>query len=105
MSATALVWFGLLGGTVAWAAHLLVSYFVVGVGCGNVSDDVIRALLVGVSVGTGLVAAVALAVAQRSARVTATWRRSLARAGVLLDTLGLFGIAIAGTLPFAIRAC
>jgi hypothetical protein len=99
------LWFGVLGGTVAWAAHLLVSYFVVGVGCGHHMDNVILGLLVAVTVGTGLIAATALAVAQRTARVTTTWRRSLARAGILLDALGLFGIAFAGTLPFAIRTC
>ena len=99
------LWFGILGGSVAWSAHLLVSYFVVGAGCGNIADDVLRALLVAVTVGTGLIAAISLAVAQRAARVTATWRRSLARAGVLLDALGLFGIALGGTLPFALRTC
>lgn len=99
------VWFGLLGGTVAWAAHLLVSYLVVGVGCGHLTDDVLRALLVAVTVGTGLIAVTALAVAQRAAISTRTWRRSLARAGVLLDALGVFGIAFAGTLPFALRTC
>jgi hypothetical protein len=99
------LWFGLLGGTVAWAAHLLVSYFVVGAGCENLADDFVRALLVAVTVITGALAAIALAVAQRVARTARTWRRSLARAGVLLDALGLFGIALAGTLPFAIRTC
>jgi hypothetical protein len=99
------VWFGLLGGTVAWAAHLLVSYFVVGSGCGNVADDTVRALLVAVTVATGVIAAGALAVAQRAAGTATAWRRSFARAGVLLDALGLFGIALAGTLPFAIRTC
>lgn len=104
MSAGAL-WFGILGGSVAWAAHLLVSYFVVGAGCGNLAEDALRALLVAVTVGTGLIAATSLAVARRAARSTATWRRSLARAGVLLDALGLFGIALGGTLPFALRTC
>jgi multisubunit Na+/H+ antiporter MnhC subunit len=99
------LWFGLLGGTVAWAAHLLVSYFVVAAGCENLADDLVRALLVAVTVITGALAAIALAVAQRVARTARTWRRSLARAGVLLDALGLFGIALAGTLPFAIRTC
>jgi hypothetical protein len=99
------VWFGLLGGTVAWAGHLLLSYFVVGAGCGNLADDILRALLVAVTVATGVIAASALAVAQRAAGTTTAWRRSFARAGVLLDALGLFGIALAGTLPFAIRTC
>jgi len=97
--------FGILGGSVAWAAHLLASYFAVGAGCGDLGEDVLRALLVAVTAGTGLIAAISLAVAQRAARVTATWRRSLARAGVLLDALGLFGIALGGTLPFALRTC
>jgi hypothetical protein len=99
------LWFGILGGSVAWAAHLLASYFAVGAGCGDLGEDVLRALLVAVTVGTGLIAAISLAVAQRAARVTATWRRSLARAGVLLDALGLFGIALGGTLPFALSTC
>jgi hypothetical protein len=99
------LWFGVLGGTVAWAAHLLVSYFVVGAGCGNLADDFVRALLLAVTVATGALAAFALAIAQRLAATARTWRRSLARAGVLLDALGLFGIALAGTLPFALRTC
>lgn len=105
MNGIAPLWFGLLGGTVAWAAHLLVSYFVVGAGCGNLADDILRGLLVAVTVGTGLIAAGALAIARRLATTATTWRRSFARAGVLLDALGLFGIALAGTLPFAIRTC
>jgi hypothetical protein len=97
--------FALLGGTVAWATQLLVSYFVVGVGCGHLPDDLLGALLVAVTIATGVIAAIALAVAQRAATTTRTWRRSLARAGVLLDALGLFGIALGGTLPFALRTC
>jgi hypothetical protein len=99
------LWFGVLGGTVAWATHLLVSYFVVGAGCGNLADDLVRALLLAVTVAAGTLAAFALAIAQRLAATARTWRRSLARAGVLLDALGLFGIALAGTLPFALRTC
>jgi cell division protein FtsX len=99
------MWFGLLGGTVAWAAHLLLSYLVVGVGCGNLTDDVIRAFLVAVSAATGGIALIALVVARRLAATSTTWRRSLARAGALLDALGLFGIAIAGSLPFTLRTC
>ena len=105
MNAVASLWFGVLGGSIAWAAHLLVSYFVVGAGCGNLPDDFVRALLLGVTVATGVIAAVSLAVAQRSAANTRAWRRSFARAGVLLDALALFGIALAGTLPFALRMC
>jgi hypothetical protein len=105
VNGVASLWFGLLGGTVAWAAHLLVSYFVVGAGCGNLADDILRALLVAVTVATGVIAAGALAVAQRAAARATAWRRSFARAGVLLDALGLFGIALAGTLPFALRTC
>lgn len=105
MNGIASLWFGLLGGTVAWAAHLLVSYFVVGAGCGNLADDILRALLVAVTVASGALAAIALAIAQRLATTARTWRRSFARAGVLLDAVGLFGIALAGTLPFALRTC
>ena len=105
MSGGVSLWFGLLGGTVAWAAHLLASYFVVGAGCGSLPEDFVRALLVAVTVATGALAAIALAVAQRAAATMRTWRRSLARAGVLLDALGLFGITLGGTLPFALRIC
>jgi hypothetical protein len=99
------LWFGLLGGTIAWAAHLLVSYFVVGVGCGHLQDDLLRALLVAVTIATGVIAAIAIGVAQRAAATTRAWRRSLARSGLMLDALGLFGIALAGTLPLALRTC
>ncbi|MGH2492425.1 MAG: hypothetical protein ACRDF9_13045 [Candidatus Limnocylindria bacterium] len=105
MTGTALVWFGLLGGNVAWAAHLVLSYVIVGVGCGQQSEPVLRALLIAVTVGTGLVAVTALVAARRSTARSTTWRRSLARAGVLLDSLSIFGIAVAGTLPFALRTC
>jgi hypothetical protein len=99
------LWFGLLGGTVAWAAHLLVSYFVVGAGCGNLAEDILRALLVAVTAAAGVIAGGALAVALHASVIATAWRRSFARAGVLLDALGLFGIALAGTLPFAIKTC
>jgi hypothetical protein len=105
VTAAPLVWFGLLGGMVAWAAHLVVSYAVVDVGCGAQNELLLRALLVAVTVVTGLVAVAALFAARRSIARSTTWRRSLARAGVLLDGLGLFGIAVAGTLPFALRTC
>jgi hypothetical protein len=104
VTGTALVWFGLLGGMSAWAAHLVLSYAIVEVGCGAQSELLLRALLLAVTAVTGLVAVAALVAARRSTRNTA-WRRSFARAGLLLDGLGLFGIAVAGTLPFALRTC
>jgi hypothetical protein len=103
--AAALVWFGLLGGMAAWSAHLVVSYAVVGVGCGAQNELVLRALLVALTALTGLVAVAALITARRSIARSTTWRRSLARAGVLLDGLGIFGIAVAGALPFVLRTC
>lgn len=102
---TALVWFGLLGGMVAWAAHLVVSYAIVGLGCGAQNELVLRALLIAVTVATGLVAVASLVAARRSLARSTAWRHSLARAGVLLDGLGLFGIAFAGALPFTLRMC
>lgn len=105
MSPTALVWFGLLGGMTAWAAHLVLSYAIVGVGCGQLAEPVLLALLVAVTIGTGLIAVASFVAARRSFARTTTWRHSLARAGLLLDGLSIFGIAVAGTLPFALRTC
>ena len=105
MTATATMWFGVLGGMSAWAAHLLLSYAAVALGCPPLGEVPVRALLVAITVVTGLVAVAALLAARRIESSRTTWRRSLARAGVLLDALGVFGIAVAGVLPFAISAC
>jgi hypothetical protein len=105
VTTTALVWFGLLGGMTAWAAHLVLSYAIVGVGCGQLGEPMPRALLVAVTVGTGLIAVASFLAARLSFARSTAWRRSLSRAGVLLDGLGIFGIAVAGTLPFALSAC
>lgn len=102
---TALLWFGVLGGMSAWAAHLVVSYAAVELGCAPLGELPVRMTLVAITVATGVIAVAALLFARRTARIGTTWRRSLARAGVLLDALGIFGIAVAGTLPFALRSC
>ena len=100
-----MLWFGLLGGTTAWAAHLLVSYAIVALGCGPLGETAVRVLLVVVTVLTGAVAVVSLVAARQITPARTTWRLSFARAGVLLDGLAIFGIIVAGTLPFALRAC
>lgn len=105
MTATALLPFGVLGGMVAWAAHLVLSYAIVALGCGPLGEVPVRALLVAVTVATGVVAIAALVSARLMFARSTTWRHSLARAGLLLDALGIFGIALAGTLPFALRPC
>ena len=102
---TAALWFGVLGGIAAWAAHLVLSYAIVALGCAPLGEMSVRGLLIVTTALAGLIAVVALFAARRIQTGATTWRRSFARAGVLLDALGLFGIAVAGTLPFAVRSC
>lgn len=99
------LWFGVLGGMGAWAAHLVVSYAAVELGCAPLGEVAVRVSLIAVTLATAVIAVASLFVARRIAAIGTTWRRSLARAGVLLDALGIFGIAVAGTLPFALRSC
>lgn len=105
MTAIWTMWFGVLGGMTAWAAHLVTSYAIVALGCAPFGEIPVRALLFGVTLVTGLIAMGALIAARRILPSRTTWRRSFARAGVLLDALAIFGIAVAGTLPFGLRAC
>jgi hypothetical protein len=102
---TTLLWFGLLGGITAWAAHLVLSYAVVALGCAPLGEMPVRVLLFVVTVLAGLIAVSSLFAARRIHAGGTTWRRSFARAGVLLDALGLFGIAVAGTVAFALSVC
>ena len=105
MTRTATLWFGVLGGIGAWAAHLVLSYAIVALGCIPLGELPVSVLLVAVTALAGVTAVVALFAARRIDAGGTTWRRSFARAGVQLDALGLFGIAVAGTLPFAISVC
>jgi hypothetical protein len=100
-----LLWFGVFGGTAAWAGHLLLSYFVVGVGCDGVSGTLLNILLLGTTLVAGLVAIGSLFVAWDFAARTLGWRRFLSRFGLLLDGLGIAGVALAGVIPLALRPC
>lgn len=102
------LWFGLLGGGVAWTAHLVVAYVVAEFGCvGGLGSRSFAGLSwvawleIAITALTTIVAAAATAVARRSQRIIATraedqlaaaFEAHTARAGVL--TSGLFTIII-----------
>jgi hypothetical protein len=94
-----------LGGTAAWAGHLLLSYLIVGVGCDDPSDVLPSALLLGTTLLMALIAIASLVTAWRLTRHVGGWRLFLARLGLLLDGLGVGGIAFASVIPLALRPC
>lgn len=90
--------FGLLGGPVAWVAHIGASYLLLPIVCENRMEWFLHALT-GV---TAAVAAAALIVAWRALRKTRGWHGFLALTGVLLAAFYLALIVIEG-LPVLLQ--
>ena len=101
------LWWATLGGLVAWAAHLVLSYLVMALVCGEerraaAAPDPIL---------------VALSVAALAAAVHATWlahaiwrgrgstHGRLAFGGLLLDLVGATAIVFGGVIPAFLRPC
>ncbi|MBX3444590.1 MAG: hypothetical protein KF774_19475 [Planctomyces sp.] len=120
------LWFGLLGGGIAWTGQLIAASFISEWGCFSGLGDrhvgglmMITWLLIGVSLAMAALAAVATVVA---ARLHARWRTDggpgsvdspydsseafLAKAGVIASGLFLF-IIVAQSIPivFFLRGC
>jgi hypothetical protein len=117
------LWFGLLGGALAWATHFLVSYILVSVACvsnyfawqiAGLNGLLLVLLLATIIAAT--VTTVALVTAYRS------WQRTgegaepsdegprgrdayMSVAGVILNSLFLFLIALETVPLFVLRAC
>lgn len=105
MTRLASLWFGVFGGMFAWAAHLVVSYFMVGTGCSLWREESVAMGLVLTTIAAGLLGGAAFVAAWRCARDRVAWRRSFAVSGVLLNALGIAGIALAGSTALAVAAC
>lgn len=105
MTRLASLWFGVFGGMFAWAAHLVVSYFMVGTGCSLWREENVVIGLVLTTVAAGVLGAVALVAAWPHTRDGVAWRRSFAAAGVLLNALGIAGIVLGGSTALAVPVC
>jgi uncharacterized membrane protein len=93
------IWFGLFGGVVAWIAHLFIAYALTPFACVHR----LEAGLYGASIGTAVVAALALGVAFRAWRAS----REGPNAGVLRDPvtfLTIAGMLLSGLFLLAIVA-
>jgi hypothetical protein len=98
------LWFALLGGQVAWSAHLLLSYLLVSLACGpgprlvTLGVDGYRLLLWLLLLATAALALAATVVGWRAWRQPSAtgWRRWLALVGFLLSGLGLATILFQG---------
>lgn len=119
---TGRLWFGLLGGAVAWVAHLLVSYLLVEITCAPSSLGFTllgfsgsAVMLLALTLLTVLIALAAALVAyqdwrrfKRSARDAQMLRSSgtdLSLIGFLLSGLFVLIILIEGLPIFFLRAC
>lgn len=111
------IWFGFLGGHVAWSVQILASYFLfVPFACatGNFIPLHLVALVAAlVTVAAGLVAysrllgsaRADLGHARRADTMDRSWTRFLALQGVLLDGLFLFLILLGGIANFVADPC
>lgn len=97
------LWLGVLGGAVAWTAHLLVSYALVSVACANGLEILIH------------VATVVTALLTVAAGVVCGWiwwqaglsraRHWMGIAGMLMNGLFLFAIVLEGLPSFLLNPC
>lgn len=95
--------FALLGGGVAWSAHLLASYAVVAIACANGWPGA-RPTLVILTLGAAAVAVIAGVTAGRGpAQPAAT--HTLSRVGGGLNALFTFLIVLGGLVPFMTPLC
>ena len=115
------MWFGLLGGAVAWTAHLLLAYAVAEFGCVSgfgersyLGISIVAWLEVAVTVLTTVIAASAAIVAYRSHRIlqsqqvdgAAAPEEDTARAGLITSGIFTF-IILFESIPifYYLRAC
>lgn len=118
------LWFGVLGGAIAWAMHLVLAYLIAEFGCETETDAIVyrgimlpawmllgqSALMITVSSASIVSAAICLRRVRRidpdAATVQTESQRHLARAGVVSGGLFTFIIAVQ-TIPvfFYLSSC
>lgn len=106
------LWFGLLGGPVAWSAHLLASYPLVSVACRLGSAAPLH-LITGATAAIAAAAAVTGAVAYRRLREHGNGRlgdafaraRFMALAGIMAGAFFAFVILVEGLPPLLHDPC
>jgi hypothetical protein len=111
------LWFGLLGGAIAWLVHLMVAYGIAEFGCvGGLAEytwmgiSLVAWLILALSVLTGLIAAIATFVAYRARKrlesASSDGRDLVALAGVLTSGMFTF-IIVVESLPifYYLRHC
>jgi hypothetical protein len=105
------LWFAILAGPVAWAAHLTIEYFLVTVHCqlngGSTSlyMDAVTAATVVLCVAGGLVGLLIWRQLSGEHGSQVDRARFMAGAGVLLSLLFLVGIVLATVPVHALEAC
>lgn len=102
------LWWATLGGLIAWAAHLVLSYLAVALVCGEESrlpeigsDPALIAITMVTLVAAVHAAVVALGMWRRGRETV----RRLAFGGLLLDLLGAVAILAGGVIPAFVRSC
>ena len=97
------LWYGALGGAVAWSLHLLASYAILPVACAAGSTLPIHALTLVFALAT-IGAGVASFASWRRAGATAA-ERWTGLASLVLNGIFLFAIIIEGLPAFALHPC
>ncbi|MBI3967909.1 MAG: hypothetical protein HY329_19905 [Chloroflexi bacterium] len=109
------LWFGLLGGHVAWTTHLLAGYALVSIACDlqlpgwEIGFHLLTVAMAGVTIAAGIVAFSGWRQAWRSGPVSVDSSNGpqnfSALAGVLLSGLFLFLILLEGMVVSSVPAC
>lgn len=112
-----LLWFGVLGGSVAWVLHLLVAWLAVELGCAQAHPQILglspRTVAVVATLLPGLLAVASLAVAVAALRTLRRHRgpdptgrtRFMAEVAVGLDAFALLMIVFGGLAVASMDAC
>jgi hypothetical protein len=113
------LWFGLLGGHLAWTAHLLLSYFLADLACGSDTAELAAGrhiVTVVAAVATGAAAAAVWALSRRASPPLAPTapagvgdlaaeRRFVARFALAASGVFLLAIVLAGSTNFFLPPC
>lgn len=99
----ALIFFGALGGALAWATHLVVVYALLPIACLTGTGLVIH--LATFLFGAVTVGAIVVAMRGRQRPDAGQAERWLATASLLLNALFLFAILVEGAAAFVVDPC
>ncbi len=107
-----LLFFGFLGGPVAWTLHLLLSYFVVANFCPQLGHGGMRGLVIGITVVFALISLASALVGWRELREQhgvaeepTTRSDFMARSGVIMGVLFAIGIVAEGIPVLLLPLC